>query len=67
MTPPAAALEHIVRRSAGVLGGSPTPTDLDLVTTHSFDLTDVSAAMDLQDTGHCGKVLLLADEDRSTL
>jgi hypothetical protein len=27
--------------------------------THIMELTDVSATMDLQDTGSCGKVLLL--------
>jgi threonine dehydrogenase-like Zn-dependent dehydrogenase len=31
---------------------------LDQVVTHRFDLDDVSAAMDLQDSGECGKVHL---------
>ena len=31
---------------------------LDQIVTHRFDLDDVSTAMDLQDTGKCGKVLL---------
>jgi threonine dehydrogenase-like Zn-dependent dehydrogenase len=34
-------------------------TALDVLVTHEFPLGEVTAAMDLQDTGRCGKVFLL--------
>jgi L-iditol 2-dehydrogenase len=45
-----------VRKAAGLL---------DTMITHRFPLDDVASAMDLQDTGECGKVFLLPNKDSS--
>lgn len=50
----AAAMWAMIRRS---------PQALDVMVTHEFGLREAAQAMDLQDTGHCGKVLLHAGQD----
>lgn len=41
-----------------------SPRALDAMVTHEFELKNAAQAMDLQDTGRCGKVLLHAGQDR---